>query len=138
MMTPNLVTHQAPTPQRGNASPRASLDQQQSLDEAYHTQHQDNHANEVASEQSQDDREASRSRSNHQEVVTPAKKQPNFYSSPAFSSGDMLRSEITRESLEIIDTVVASANNVDGSIFMSADVFPLMKQPFSAAMEEAN
>lgn len=70
-------------------------------------------------------------------MVTPPKKQPNFYS-PAFSSGDMLRSEITRESLEIIDTVVAAANNVDGSIYLAADVFPMMKQAFSCAKEEAN
>lgn len=70
-------------------------------------------------------------------MVTPAKKQSNFYS-PAFSSGDMLRSEITHESLEIIDTAVAAANNVDGSIYLSADVFPMMKQAFSCAKEEAN
>ena len=69
--------------------------------------------------------------------MTPPKKQPNFYS-PAFSSGDMLRSEITRESLEIIDTVVAAANNVDGSIYLAADVFPMMKQAFPCAKEEAN
>lgn len=50
----------------------------------------------------------------------------------------MLRSEITRESLEIIDTVVAAANNVDGSIYLAADVFPMMKQAFSCAKEEAN
>jgi len=50
----------------------------------------------------------------------------------------MLRSEITHESLEIIDTAVAAANNVDGSIYLSADVFPMMKQAFSCAKEEAN
>ena len=123
-----------PAPQAGNAGPRAPLDQQQPSNEAFLPQHTDNHAIENVSEVSQDDHEASRSRSNHQEVVTPTKKQPNFYS-PAFSSGDMLRSEITRESLEIINTVVVAANNVDGSIYLSADVFPVMKQAFSAAKE---
>ena len=70
--------------------------------------------------------------------MTPAKKATNFYCSPACSSGDMLRSEITRESLETIDTIVAAANNVDGSVFLSADVFPIMQQAFSAALEEVN
>ena len=108
MEQPTLEHNPNPKPQGGNLTPTATLNQQQSPDDALQLPNTHDHANENASEAIPDDQDSSRFQmtERHGNVATPAKKTTNSYGSPAFSGN----SELTRESVETLETIVAASN----------------------------